>query len=72
MKVVPLITVALAFTGCAYRYGAGYFIANDKKPPEPDDYPMTIPSSPPPATSVVPQCPEETPGCTTLQPVEQP
>ena len=72
MKAASLLAAALALTGCAYRYGAGYFIANDKKLPEPEDYPMTIPSSPPPATSAVPPCPEEAPGCTTLEPVGQP
>lgn len=47
--VTPFILVLL--TGCAYRYGAGYFIANDKKLPEPEDYPMTLPTAVPVASN---------------------
>lgn len=47
-----LIPAILLTSGCAYRYGAGYFIANDRKEPEPDHYTMTLPSAEPVASAV--------------------
>jgi len=52
-----IIVLALLLPGCAYRYGTGYFIAGDKKEPEPDHYPMTLPSAAATAPEPIP-CPE--------------
>lgn len=67
------ILMTLLLTGCAYRYGTGYFIAGDKKPPEPEDYPMTIPSSAPVIASAEPKipCDEEGVKTTTLEVTNQ-
>ena len=52
-----LIILTLLLPGCAYRYGAGYFIANDKKEPEPEHYPMSLPSTTAATSEPIP-CPE--------------
>ena len=67
------LIIPLLLTGCAYRYGTGYFISNDKKPPEPEDYPMTIPAPSASPSAVVEEipCNEEGVKTTTLEVTNQ-
>jgi len=66
----PFIFVLL--TGCAYRYGAGYFIGPEKKQPEPEDYPMALPTAVPVASSAPKEpCVEEGVKTTTLEVTNQ-
>jgi|GEM_PF-6120788 len=51
MNMQKILLILTLVTGCAYRYGAGYFVANEKKEPEPDHYPMTLPTSQPVAAA---------------------
>ena len=72
MKIYYAIPFLL--TGCAYRYGAGYFIGPEKKQPEPEDYPMTIASATPQPTAsaeVKPPCDTEGVKTTTLEVTNQ-
>lgn len=68
-------TIPFLLTGCAYRYGTGYFLGGETpKQPEPEHYPMTIPSSTPqPTASAGPKIPCDTEGVktTTLEVTNQ-
>lgn len=70
MKIaIPFMLCLLS--GCAYRYGAGYFIGGDKHP-EPEDYPMTLPTAVPVASSPPKEpCVEEGVKTTTLEVTNQ-
>lgn len=47
-----LIPAVLLTTGCVYRYGTRTFEVDNRKEPEPDHYPMTLPSAEPVASAV--------------------
>lgn len=52
------LTFCILLAGCTYRYGTRSFVVDGRKEPEPDHYPMTLPSAEPVATSKAP-CTEE-------------
>jgi hypothetical protein len=60
MRTKETIQLTLCFflQGCAYRYGAGYFIAGEQTPPE---APAAFATSPQPPAEPVPQ---PSPPCT--------
>jgi len=76
--VKAYVLLPLLLGGCSYRYGTGYFM-NDLPPvkapvayPEPEHYPMTIPSaSPTSVASAEPPCEEEGVKTTTLEVTNQ-
>lgn len=72
MKITPAILLCFTLTGCAYRYGTGYFM-NDLPPANaPTAYPTSEPKPAPIASSTPKEpCVEEGVKTTTLEVTNQ-